>query len=1183
MKPDKTLALMRSSLLLFLCTTFTIVLQGQNYWSLKNVSSLDPVSASKTSTYELNTTGLLHALSSRQPITIPLIDNKYVELTLHPCSNFSPELAAKYPGILSYCGQVAGTTVSIDVYNNKIQVFLLTNGKASFIEPDIHTSNLYHLSSGISTSTDSFEKFNCQNQDPAIDPTQLNPANFRSIPQLKTSLRTYRLALAVTGEFARTHGSTKEAVIAAVNAHLSRINTVYRIEHGIQFQLVPNNDTLIFMDPDTDPYANGNVNSMLEQNPKTLNERIGLNNYDIGHVFGTNAGGVALLNSACNALKGAGVSCTFGIFSGLQFYLIPCHEIGHQFSATHIFNFCDNDNETSSSAYEPGSGSTIMSYAGASNCGANYVQGISDPYFHVFSLQQVKTYSRNGVGALCGTDKVSTNEEPVSMISQPALTTIPISTPFELTGAAIDDTPLNLSYTWEEMDLGQKSPLGAPMGTAPLFRSIPPDSMTTRVFPRLSSVLNNLKSITEVLPTITRPLNFRFTVRDNDPTGGGVHWSELAIQSTSQSGPFKVNSFNITDTVFRSGLEYISWQVANTETAPVNTKLVNIYLSDEGGLHYPVLLKSQTPNDGGEWVKFPDYAINKARIKIKGHQNVFFDLNDADLTILPTLNSKIQLAVYPDQQTLCAGTTGFFKIQSGLSLSTDSLKLSIQNTSDGLIQIQPSRPFIRSNDSLTIQLGVDLNAPPGRYDLVLKSISSDFKDTLEISFSIKVVSGNVPLLSPKNSEDQVALQPVFKWKSPGLQEGFKLELATDPAFKKIVWTKSVFADSTAIPDSMLMGNTIYFWRIIPENGCGSSIIPFSTFHTLALACKSFTAGDTPKFISGTGTPTTSSVIIVPDIISLKQIRIPGLAGSHDFVGDLDVQLLAPSGDSIILWSRQCNNLSNFNLSLDDMAPIPISCPLTDRKAHQPTQAFMRLNSSASKGNWILKVRDGMNGAGGSLDGWSLELCGAVEGLGPKLELNKTTEVAELKSVQISNSQLLISDQDSPAGDIKIQLLSVPRFGYLLKNGQDTIRLGDVFSQADVNNGLIRFGAREVDQDTLDQFNFLAYDEKNNWTGQQKFQLFIRNESVSTRPHLVAELPVKWFPNPASEYILLENLSSETLLLNCFTLEGKLVFTRRLGVGFKKRIDITMLHEGFYLLQFIHENTTMTRKLQVVRP
>jgi len=1155
---------MRIILILIILTALIKPSAGQEYWHSIEMSH-SPKSGGKI--YQLNIESFLTAIKRKEYVSIPTGTAFSERLVFEERSNFSAELAAKYPAIKSYVAQGASSTIYLDIYKNKIHLFSLGAAEASFIEPIEEKPDTYEFiqSKNLQNISSSSEIFQCQNQDIMLTPSTLNQGSFRNLPPEKISLRTYRMAIATTGEFSNRLGSTKEEILAGLNGHLTRINAVYIKESAIQFNLVANNDTLFFTDPLTDPYTNGNTGIMLDQNPTVLNDRIGLNNYDIGHVFGTNAGGIALLSSVCTANKGAGVSCSYGPFTDLLFYTIPCHEIGHQLSATHIFNLCDNSNETSSSGFEPGSGSTIMSYAGASNCGPNYVQALPDPYFHAYNLQQIKTYSKQSTGSLCGTKTDLTNVTPVPVIMNKTNGFIPIGTPFELSGTATDDLSVPV-YTWEQLDLGPKSILGSPVSTAPLFRSYTPSLSGVRIFPILQDILFNRASITEVLPTTTRPLTFRFTARDLDPSGGGTQWLDMGLQTTLAAGPFNIIDFNRDTTLNQSSLVKIKWNVAHTDKSPVSCNLVNVFWSDDGGNTFRQTLASDIANDGAEWITMPSTATDNGRIKIKASENVFFDINNGKINLSPELPSLPILGAQSDLLTICNGETQSVSLITSNSSNEDSIRLLIPDFFP-FLSFKFGNPWMTRADTTMLLISVDENALSQILPIMIKGIRKN-QDTVDISFNIKILSGNQHLLSPMNGADQVSTNTLLKWQKISAEGNYVIQLSENASFDPTVWSKIITEqDTIGDPDIELAQNMLYFWRIRPQSFCANTDFKFNVFHTQSLACKTYSATDLPKFISATGTPTLSSSINVPDSIALNLITLPIIRGAHDFVGDLTLSLKTPNGDSSILWARQCNNLSNFNLGLDDQALIDITCPLTDRKLHKPLNPLSALTRSNSKGIWSLKIQDGNSGAGGSMDEWSLQLCGAVPGNGPILSNNKPIETFEFKTVIVNKAFIDATDQDSSPDQITYTLLETPSLGVLLKNGVDTIKIGSSFKQSDLNSGSISFTGHSVIADSTEHIKIILVDEKNNWSGIQTITLKILNDITIAVINDTPQYDLKVFPNPFGSYLRCENSAPEPISINIFSIQGRLLRKFNLGPN-EHRTEYVNLPKGLYILKYI---------------
>ena len=447
-------------------------------------------------------------------------------------------------------------------------------------------------------------------------------------------LRTYRLAVAATGEYTTFHGGTVPLGLAAIVTAINRVNEIYERDVAIRMLLVPNNDLVVYTNGGTDPYTNNSGGTMLGENTTNLNNVIGSANYDIGHVFSTGGGGVATLRGPCGGNKARGVT---GLSqpTGDPFYIdYVAHEMGHQWGGNHSFNgsagACSGGNRNASTAYEPGSGTTIQAYAGI--CGSQNTQNASDAYFHRISLDEIQSFSRTGAGNNCAVPVVVGNEFPTAEAG--ASYTIPISTPFVLTGSGSDgDGSGTLDYNWEQWDLGAAGHPNSPVGNAPIFRSFNSTTSPSRTFPRLSDLLANTQTIGELLPTYARTLNFRLTVRDNDLPAGANTFDGTTVTVDAGSGPFLVTDPNTAITWTGNGPHAVAWNVAGTTAAPVSCAAVDIRLSTDGGLTFPHLLGAGEPNDGNAMVLVSVADTTTARIQVMCAGNIFFDISNANFSI----------------------------------------------------------------------------------------------------------------------------------------------------------------------------------------------------------------------------------------------------------------------------------------------------------------------------------------------------------------------------------------------------------------------------------------------------------------------------------------------------------------------------------------------------------------------
>jgi hypothetical protein len=468
-----------------------------------------------------------------------------------------------------------------------------------------------------------------------------SPARVATKVASGTQLRTYRLALAGTGEYSTAVCAPNPvAVSCALNAmvvSMNRVTGVYEREVAIRMVLVANNNLVVYTNGATDPYTNGSGPTMLGENQSNLNSVIGSANYDIGHVFSTGGGGVANLQVPCTSSKARGVTGQPNPVGDPFDIDYVAHEMGHQFGGNHSFNGTTANcggNRSSGAAYEPGSGTTIMAYAGI--CGAENTQPHSDDTFHSKNFDEIVSFSTGATGSSCPVITATGNLAPLPSAG-PAFT-IPKQTPFTLTGSATDPDGDSLTYMWEEFDLGASSSSatignGDSDASRPIFRSFVPLTVPSRTFPRHSDILNNTTTIGEWMSTRNRTMTFRMTARDNRAGGSGVNYAATTVTVNAAAGPFAVTQPNSALSWLGSSAQTVTWNVAGTTAAPVSCANVAIDLSTDGGNTFPTSLAASTANDGTQSVSIPNTPTTTARVRVSCVGNVFFDISNANFTI----------------------------------------------------------------------------------------------------------------------------------------------------------------------------------------------------------------------------------------------------------------------------------------------------------------------------------------------------------------------------------------------------------------------------------------------------------------------------------------------------------------------------------------------------------------------
>ncbi len=607
----------------------------------------------------LDEPGLRAALATAPPesragaaplvLALPRPDGTRARFVLREAPIMEAPLAARYPQIKTYAGvglDDATATVRVDLTPRGFHAQVLGSTGAGFdIDPVSPTDTRHCLSYYPQDVTPAAtgQPFRCGSE---ATPAQEQASTARvaawraagggtQARATGAQLRTYRLALACTPEYALTKGNTKLSVLAAEIVTINRVVGTYERELAVRLVLVANNDQITFLSgtgtQPRKPYTNKSVDSLQVQNQPNVDFVIGKPNYDIGFVFGTpREGGLAAVGGLCNDQKAEAAADDI-------LYIVR-HEIGHMFGALHSFNTI-SVGRNDLSAWEPGSGVTIMGYAGLFGPSDDAQPNVEE-VFHTGSFESIQAMmSSRG----CGTSAATGNTPPVVTVPTSGKT-LPANTPFQLTATATDANGDPLTYCWEEVDRGPAGNLTMAQVTGqtpPLFRFWLPVTSGTRYFPRLAELVNNTAALGERLPTVTRKLRFRCTARDLHSgalgvVGGITSSDSMNLVVSAAAGPFVVTAPNAAGISWAGGsTQTVTWDVANTTAAPVSCAKVNLRLSLDGGLTYPTVLASNVANNGSASITVPNAPTSTARLMVEAADNYFFDISNANFAITP--------------------------------------------------------------------------------------------------------------------------------------------------------------------------------------------------------------------------------------------------------------------------------------------------------------------------------------------------------------------------------------------------------------------------------------------------------------------------------------------------------------------------------------------------------------------
>ncbi|MEM7571385.1 MAG: reprolysin-like metallopeptidase [Bacteroidota bacterium] len=1152
-------------------------------------------------------------------IDLPTPEGVYETFKLVESPFFAPALQAQYPNIRSYRLTSEYGTGRMSVTDRGVVALLRGSEGSYFITQAVEGNSVDHLvyylsemdfnvalgPNSLRCDTPHLTEDNAAVVEEATAHVHGNQGGGRSATT-EIGMYVYDLALTCTGEYAQAKGGTLAAVNATYNEAFAVVNAVYENDMAMRFQLVADNDTLIYLDPNLDPFPNATDATLVLQQVLNAFELGGVTPdlYDIGHVFTRgcedSVGGRGALGSVCNANKHVGITCHASNNVAAIAVRIMNHEIGHQMDMNHTFNFCPSDfaqpdpddpNDQGArrgpAAFEPGSGSTIMSYGGT--CESQNIFGGNDNYFHAHSLLEGFIHSR--ISTNCATILTPENTEPKISLEYEDGFFIPHSTPFVLKGTATDAEDDPMTYTWEQYDLGPERAMGDPGLNCPLFRSYPPTAdRHTRYFPRLSTTVNNITDVRDFLPTYARDLTFRFTVRDNNENVGAAVWEEVAFH-VADTGPFLVMAPNTGNEDWEAGQIYtVEWDVAGTDLAPVNCERVNINLSLDGGFTYPIILANEVPNNGSIEVLIPADVTsnNQARIQVEAADNIFFDISNENFSISAPSQQGFALSVGPTFQQVCVpdaavidlGSTSVLGFDGDVSLEIvselpEGVTASFDNPvfspgENGQLMIDFSESFFGGELTLVIEGNAD-GIPTATRTVTLDVVNNDFSD--------------LALMTPTEGQGAIILSTDFDWTDATHADAYDIQIATDPSFspESIFETSEGIAASEYIQSTFFEPSQIYFWRVRPVNACGAG--PWgetASFQTALTNCTPYENTDNVG-LQGNGPPfVATSELFVDQMGTISDVNIPNINLNYQVVARISLTLISPSGTRVLLYGEDCPNFSGiFNSGFDDDAPVGITCPPDDGIVFVPNESLAAFEGEDTFGNWILEISISETGGSvGALNSWNIEFCSASSPSSPELITLETLECPPTGANSIGDEVLEAQDPLFGADELVFSFIRGPRAGYIHRVGNMTpLEAGDTFTQAEINNDQLVYRNTDGAAST-DSWRFIVTNPDGGYIPVTEQPISIFEGATTGTPEIVAELGLELFPNPVADILEVrwtERLE-RTIPVVLYDVTGRELVRQRIRRGQQQtQLDMNDLPAGTYWLRIADEALSVIKQ------
>jgi len=713
-----------------------------------------------------------------------------------------------------------------------------------------------------------------------------------------------------------------------------------------------------------------------------------------------------------------------------------------------------------------------------------------------------------------------------------------------------------------------------------------PDESPTRYFPSADNILNGQFDRTEVLPTGSSDMRFVFTVRDNNPEGGAAVYEEMRFNTWPMAEKFEVTSQNSGIISFEQGEAMtVTWNVAETDQAPINTQFVDILLNTNVAGNFDIndmpVLASRVPNNGEQVVHFPaGLETTRGRVIVKAHDGIYFSINKRNVKVEAASSPRVLLNLSQTTYSACLPESPTIEIEAlGLGGLTGDVNLSVVDglPADAVATFDAST--VAAGESTALNVEFAPTTLSGQYNVTVQGISEGI-DTFQRDIIMYVVSRDfsaLETLTPVNGDPAVDASPTIEWVGSPNADTYTLEVATSPSFgNSNVIMEEGLTETSFVSSVILDAKTVYYWRVTPQNLCGGGApTAVSAFSTEVLECASYSPDESqlPLNISQSGTPTVEATIEVVGG-SIADVNVTKFEGEHGNNKDLRVSLISPAGTSARMFNKICTQ-SDFRCQFDDSSNENVKCPLNNGKTYRPLDELSVFNGEDAEGTWIYRIEDLSSGNGGRLEQLTIEVCAALLVEAPYVVRNNTLKLPWGGTPTINASLLEVKDNDNSSSELLYTITELPAKGQLTYDGSP-VAAGDQFTQADVNNNLLGYTGASENYET--RFSFTVIDGVGGFLGVTNFNIEVDELSATKEEVIGSEISL--FPVPARDVVTIDLSGSSEQFdqYKVLDINGQTVIQSKIINSDIVTLKVADLPRGLYIVNLSNEKYSIAKKL-----